>query len=355
MLSPGCGVFWGAVLLFVLQAVANRPRIPPLEPPREAASEVMALSIVSWGGIGDTLRNLSLVPHVALYRRFGVRCRVVYIHWRRVGSLEHAEPPEASFFEEIVARCPSLRWAGETESHHGHGRWVNRLLREAIKKLHGNIPPYFPFEIPLTPSERAQLPALDPGALTVGIQTHLSGMKTKRWDLENWRAVLEGLLAANPRLSILLLETDPRVADLHLDSRVHSTLGLNICQSIHLAGRCDFLVSVDSWAKYVAVARRIPQLVIVPDQRSEYPSLTAHKLVREEFAGIYGRPGNRVIGLSGSSREPALSLPCMAELSPHFLTQQIQEALDALAPPCCPVSPAAAPVRPVPASARGPR
>jgi len=60
--------------------------------------------------------------------------------------------------------------------------------------------------------------------------------------------------------------------------------------------------------------------------------------VREEIAGIYGCPGNRVLGISGPSHAPALSLPCMAELSPRLLTQQIQEALDSLPPQGIPVS-----------------
>lgn len=290
----------------------------------------MLLSIVCWGGVGDTLRNISLVPHEFLFQKFGIRCGVLYIHWSRVGSLAHALPPEAPFFEEMVSRCPSLRWDGETDAHRGLGRVVNRVLREVLKKFNGNRPPYFPFEIPLSEREQAGLPSPFPGTLTLGIQPHISGMKTKQWGLENWRSVLEDLLAANPKLSILLLDADPQVADLCFDPRIQSTLGLNICQSIHLVGRCDFLVSVDSWSKYVAAWNRIPQLVIVPDQRSEYPSLSAQKLVRDEFAGIYGEPLNRVIGITGPLDAPALSLNCMAELSPRSLVQNIQECLDRL-------------------------
>jgi hypothetical protein len=290
----------------------------------------MLLSIVSWGGIGDTLRNISLVPHEFLFRKFGLRCGVVYVHWTRTGALAHALPPEAGFIEAMVSRCPSLYWAGETEQHRGLGRWVNRALRELLKKAHGNTPPYFPFEIPLSEPEKAQLPAKVPGGFTVGIQTHLSGMKTKRWELGKWQAVLDRLLCSNPRLSILLLDADPQVAGLCTNSRIQSALGLNICQSIHLVGCCDFMVSVDSWAKYVAAWNHIPQLVIVPDQRSEYASLTAHQLVHCEFAGIYGNPLNSIIGLSGPPDAPSLSLSSMAELTPEFLAQRIQERLDRL-------------------------
>ena len=292
----------------------------------------MPLSIISWGGIGDTLRNLSLVPHEALFRRFGIRSRVYYVHWKKTGALAHALPPEAAFFEEIVSRCPSLRWCGEVEGHRGAGRWVNRALREAIKKLNGNTPRYFPFEIPLTESERAALPAKSSDGWTLGIQTHLSGMKTKRWGIENWRAVLEGLLCAYPDLSIRLFDSDPQVESLCTNLRIQNTRGLNICQSIHWVGECDFLISVDSWSKYVAAWQRIPQLILVPDQRSEYPGLTPQKLVHEEFAGIFGNPRNTIIGLSGPAQAPTLSLKNIAELSPEVLLQQIQKCVSALKP-----------------------
>ena len=278
------------------------------------------LTILSWGGIGDTLRNVGVVPHQILYEKFGVRCRVVHRHWRKAGCLEHAEAPEPAFFKDLIERCPSLVWEGEVEDHRGSGRLFNRGLRDILKALHLGSPPYYPFDLHLTEAERAALPV--PSGFTIGIQTHLTGMTTKRWGLENWRRYLEALLVAQRGLSIILLDSSPEIDELCFDPRIKSTRALNIAQSIEVCRSLDLLVSIDSWSKYVATWNRIPQIIIVPDQRSEYPSLTARKLVDYEFAGIFGRPSNQIIGLAGTKRNPELTLPNLSELMPDFLAEQ---------------------------------
>jgi hypothetical protein len=279
------------------------------------------LTILSWGGIGDTLRNISLVPHQFLYRKFGIQCRVVHKHWKKVGCLEHAEAPEPSFFQELVNRCPSLVWGDEVDDHRGTGQVLNRGLRDVLKIIHCGSPRYYPFDIQLTQEERGNLP-IAPGSFNVGIQTHLTGMKTKQWGIENWRHYLDALVAADRDLSLILLDVAPQVDALCFNDRVRNTRNLNICQSIELCRSFDLLVSVDSWSKYVAAWNHIHQIIVVPDQRAEYPSLNPRKLVRDEFAGIFNHPSNLIIGLTETIREPQLTLKDISELSPDFLAEQ---------------------------------
>lgn len=288
------------------------------------------LTILCWGGIGDTLRNIGLVPHAWLYRTFGYRCRVVHINWHDCGCLPEAGAPEPEFFEELIGRIPSLEWRGESGEHRGWSRWLNRGLRDLLQAAHGGMPRYYPYEVRLSEEEQAALPAK--AGLTIGIQTHLRGMPTKRWGTANWRRVLEALLARHPESRIHLLDTAPEVDSLCFDPRIRSTRGFHIAQSMVLCRQLDLLVSVESWAKYVAATYGIPQVLIVPDMRSDYPGSTAERLSATEYIGILGRPENRWIGLGGTKRWRVFTLATISDLTPEALQVEIEAALSKIAP-----------------------
>ena len=280
------------------------------------------LTVLCWGGIGDTLRNIALLPHAWLYQTFGYRLRVVHRNWHDCLCLPHAGAPEPEFFEELIRRVPSLEWRGESGEHRGLSRSLNRALRDAIRVAQFGQTRYFPFEVPLSEAERAALPAR-PAGFHLGLQTHLSGMRTKYWGADNWRRVIEQILAKYPDATIRLLDTAPEVDTLCIDPRVTSTRTLNLAQSINLIGTLDLLVSIDSWTKYVAAWNCIPQIVIVPDMTSEYGESTAEKLARVELAGIIDEPGNLVLGIEGIAPNRRLSLPRMADLSPEQVAAAI--------------------------------
>jgi hypothetical protein len=292
------------------------------------------IRIVCSGGIGDGLRNLSMIPHEWIFRRLGIRCEVVYFQIQLIdaevaipgASLLHAGFPDRGVFERLVERFPSLCWRGDFTGRTA-GVALARLVREAIKLTHGGKPRYFPITPRLSPEEEAALPAAEGGQL-VGIQTHLSGMRTKRWGAENWRTFLERLLAAQPGLRIVLLDAAEEVKTLVISDRISTSTGWNISQSVRLVQRLSLLVSVDSWSKYIAVANRIPQIIIVPDQRPEYPGESAEKLLSVAFAGVAGDPLVTLIGLE--HQPPALTLPRMADLTPEELLRQVQLKFAAL-------------------------
>jgi hypothetical protein len=104
---------------------------------------------------------------------------------------------------------------------------------------------------------------LDPTREHIVVQTHLDGLPAKRWAVKTWRGVLSGLRDRYPGACIHVL--DPAGAPLAGEGIVVQDR-LIFPQAIRLVERCSLLVSVDSWSKYVAGWRNIPQLVIVPDQ-----------------------------------------------------------------------------------------
>ena len=284
---------------------------------------MLPFRILCWGGVGDTLRNISSIPHEFIYRVFGYRCPAVYKDF--TGIPLFGTTPAEPYFADIVARCPSLRWVGRTEKHGGVGQLTNRALREILALLNGGQRRYYPFTIRLSDAERAALPPKS-SAFTVGIQTHLAGMQTKAWGVHNWHRYCRALLASDPELRIIIFDSDERVTQLAVDQRVQTTARLNIAQSINLVATLDFLVSIDSWAKYAAVWNNIPQLLVVPDQRADYPQLTPERLLSSELQGVYGHPKVRTIGLVDQP-EPKLTLPELGQLSPEHLLEQTREAI----------------------------
>jgi hypothetical protein len=281
------------------------------------------LKIACSGGIGDGLRNLCLVPHEAIHRGLGLRCQVVFFQIelmegdvaRPGASLLHANFPSMDLFQDLVSRCASLRWAGQM-FRVGPGIFANRALREAIKLTHGGQPRYFPFTPALNEAELAALPIPGERPL-IGLQTHLAGMRTKQWGLENWRAFLARLRGALPQAHFILFDSDSAVEQLVVPGFISTTRGFNIAQSMRLIPRLDLLVSIDSWTKYIAAAHRVPQIVIVPDQRAEYPDFGPEGFVARPFAGLLRDPLITVIGLREDP--PALTLPSMAALDADVL------------------------------------
>jgi hypothetical protein len=284
------------------------------------------LTILCWGGIGDTLRNIALVPHEWLFKTFGWRCRVVHRNWRDCGCLPQAGTPEPEFFQELIDRVPSLEWRGESGEHRGLSRWLNRLLRDALRVLNLGRTRYYRFTVTLTEAERAALPPR-PAGFVLGIQTHLNGMRTKYWPVENWRRLLEQILAAHPDLHLWLFDSSPEVEALCFDPRIVSTRGLNLAQSINLVERVDLLVSLDSWTKYVAAWCDIPQIVVVPDMTPDYSVSTAEFLSRVYLPGIIDDPKNVVMGIEGKAPDRRLTIPRMADLAPERLAAEIDRML----------------------------
>jgi hypothetical protein len=280
-------------------------------------------TVLMYGGIGDTLRNLSIFPHEAIHRRTGIRTVALYKHWRLTGEHQYTNPPDTDLFQGLADRIPSLRWGGETIGHKGPGALANRLVREVVKLGHGGAPPLYPLHPQLTPEEKAALPDLK-GRRVIGVQPHVTGTYTKKWGVENWRRFLALLAQSYPDAAIVILETSREGRDLALSERFLTTDHLNLFQLIELIRGFGLMISIDSWPKYVAGWNEIPQVVIVPDQTPQYPILTPDHLFGLQFASLAAHPRNRFVGLERhASGRGVYTLAKMSDLAPETLHRQV--------------------------------
>jgi hypothetical protein len=285
------------------------------------------LTILSWGGIGDTFRNLSYIPHQAMFRRFGFRCKIVY-HDYSHKKLEYISFPDAQRIKQLIDRCPSLTWSGEVSTPKGLRRYPVGLLKKIISLTHGNQVQHFPTDFILTEDEQKGLPCFS-SKLILGIQPHLSGMKTKQWGIQNWKKYINGLLSAFRDINIFLFDTDPSVHELCFDPRIQHSLNLNIAQSSTLIKAMSAMISVDSWTKFPAMWNRVPHIIIVPNQQVEFPWLNPEKVVSQDFLGIINHPNNKIIGLSNRGK-PHYTLDKISDLSVDFLHASTLELLSGI-------------------------
>ena len=282
-------------------------------------------AILSWGGIGDTLRNLSQYPHAALHRRFGWQLPVVHQPWQEIGCREDALPPGPAAIRDLVERCPSLTWGG-VGTLNPLAKNLSRVARLGLLASHLGSPPLFPMQILLADTEKAGLPTLNDN-FNIGVQTHLMGMPSKIWPVEKWRHFLALLRKKHPHAHIHLIEPSPRAEELLLDDRFHSYSHYHLAQSIQLVRQMSYVISVDSWVKYVAAWDRVPQSIIIPDQRADYPKLTATSLLKHEFATLKTLREVRLIGLDRKTNQ--LNLPTLSEVDPEKLFSSLENFIPA--------------------------
>lgn len=152
------------------------------------------------------------------------------------------------------------------------------------------------------------------------VQPHLIGLPSKRWGAERWQEILGRFserLDGGCRLHVL----DPGGAELAgCGAVVHD--GLSLPQAIRMVSEADALIAVDSWSKYVAGWQRIPQFIVVPDQRGDYPQLTAESVWRHSFRGLHENPKLRLLGLERRPR-PHYAMGTMDSLEPERLWREV--------------------------------
>lgn len=252
----------------------------------------MTLKLQTWGGIGDILRELSLLPLARLHERFGIRFEVCQ---RPASAGEYhpdAECPEAQLVEELVARLPQCRWGGV--------RRISRYDKGAIRFLRRvlELPPIRAklFNPDFRWRDEDSLPqAFRLSEKNLVVQTHLRGLPSKRWPIERWQRALIGIRDAFPNIHVHVLDTEGSPLSLE-GVTVHDRL--SIPQAIRLTGLADWVVSIDSWTKYVAAWHRTPQVIIVPDQRGDYSQLQPDHVWRHSFRGLQFLPEIFLLGLT---------------------------------------------------------
>jgi hypothetical protein len=262
------------------------------------------LTIQTWGGWGDVLREISLLPSVRFPGLFGVR----HLAPELAGVRADAGAPSVEAVKDLLDRCPGIHWGGKGPVSRGR-KYLTRGLRAVIEPLHPGL-----FDPGFVWREEDEV-SIDSTKKHVVIQTHLQGLPTKRWPMENWRAVINGVRDLNPDTCIHVL--DPVGAPLAGEGIIIQDR-LTFPQAIRLVGRCSLLISVDSWSKYVAGWESIPQLVIVADQSSDYPQVTASTIWRHSFRGLHKSKNLALLGLAPESAKRArYSFGPMGNLRPQ--------------------------------------
>jgi len=277
----------------------------------------MQFHIQTWGGIGDVLRELAFLPVAKWHQRYGLEVRA-----RHRPAMEGQFHPEACLTKANVIGGLLQRWPTVEFSEGMAPRGAKVICRglraglELTAKGRGLFAPaweWFPEdELPDSWSKAYQ---------NIVVQPHLIGLPSKRWGAERWWKILERFaerLDDGCRLHVL----DPGGAELAgCGAVVHD--GLSLPQAIRMVSEADALIAVDSWSKYVAGWQGISQFIIVPDQRGDYPQLTAESVWLHSFRGLHENPKLRLLGLERRPR-PHYTMGTMASLEPERLWQEVE-------------------------------
>lgn len=261
------------------------------------------IPIICSGGIGDTLLQISGLP-ISILGQFGVRFSIFY------EDKDHPAWKILQIFLESIQYC-QLCERNPTKFEYRIRNILDKFTRQSSYLY---APP-----IPCGTKESGFQ------GRRILIQTHLDGhhghthVTAKIWSLERWCDLFFELQKLG--WSIELLEWN-EVAFLSIKNRcsfISDARRQTLLETIQLINRCQCVVSVDSWTKYVAAWRKIPQVVIVPDLRKGYTpvfeKISATQVANRWFKGLTNSRSTRLIGLEKIHGEYAYTLSSIAELT----------------------------------------
>lgn len=278
------------------------------------------LTLQTWGGWGDVLREISLLPVDAVHAKLGVTTRMLYRPAARGEFHAEAGCPELEKLEALVGRLRSVVWGGVGMPP----AYAKALARGARGLIQAFAPETGLFEPNFDWKPEDDLPAsFRGGCKNWVLQTHLTGLPSKRWEPKNWSEVIRGIQNRFPDVQVHVL--DPSGQELATASVVvHDQL--TMAQAIRMVSQADRLISVDSWSKYVAAWSRIPQLIVVPDQTPDYPQLTANAVWRYSFRGLHAGKEICLLGLKPRNTSCAdYSFGSMENLVPTEMMEAISK------------------------------
>lgn len=276
----------------------------------------MPLHIQTWGGIGDILRELAFLPFGKWRRRYGLRIHVW--HWLALKGQFHPKAglPTADSVSDLLRRLPGMEFSEGTAPR--GAKIISKTLRKGLELTSGGRGLFAPTWRWLP--EDALPDSWSKEDTNIVVQPHLIGLPSKRWGAERWREILGKFverLDDGCRLHVL----DPGGAELvGCGAVVHD--GLSLPRAIRMVSEANSLIAVDSWSKYVAGWQDIPQFIVVPDQRGDYPQLTAESVWRHSFRGLHWNPKLRVLGLEYKPR-PHYTMGTMDTLEPERLWREL--------------------------------
>jgi hypothetical protein len=276
------------------------------------------------GGIGDCLLILGRFP-IRWLVLLGIPCKLIYT------TPGHPAEAPVKFFCESIRGCefvtgePSLaekRLGQKWLAFSGRFTWI---FAPPLKGFWGRRR-VNPKRLPATQS------------LRIGFHTHLDGhhnathVRAKIWHPENWIQLIS-LIKNKYQCELFLMEWNDdkakQIQNAHPD--LINLARLDLVQLSAEICKFDVLLSVDSWAKYVARWADIQQVVVLPDLRRGYtPAFeksTAADVVRWFFHGLYKHPSVEIVGVKSQGKDLVWELDDINDLAPSELFEAFERAV----------------------------
>jgi hypothetical protein len=138
------------------------------------------------------------------------------------------------------------------------------------------------------------------------LHTHLDGhhgwkgATAKMWPIENWIELCRKLHVDGWEISVLEWDESAWSELQNACGFLRDGRRRDLLATVHSFEEYDFLFSIDSWSKYVAVWAGLKQVVALSDLRSGYTgfeTISPKQVARWWFHGVLNHPKVRVLGL----------------------------------------------------------
>lgn len=273
---------------------------------------MLKLPLICANGIGDSFLILGRVP-IGILGKLGFRFNIFYT------TPEHPARKILEPFFRGIRYCDYTSGAPSPRE-----KWVfSKMLSLSMRTAKIWRPP---FEI--SGKEKRQ-------GKKILLHTHLDGhhgwkgATAKMWPIENWIELSRRLHGDGWEISVL--EWD-EVAINELQTACPFLLdgrrgGLQ--ETVKSFEEYDFLFSIDSWSKYVAVWFDMKQVVAAADVRNGYcgnETTTADRLARWWFHGIMGNRNVEALGLEkGKTSEFVYTLDKISDMDIDRVWEKISK------------------------------
>ncbi len=268
------------------------------------------------GGIGDILRNLSLLPLNAIkFLPIHIDLRVNSDKEKYGGEIHEKVLNEISLVTDALSGVSVSRENGGV-----FGRFNARILRflgfSKLKRLKLKKANHSIFGGEATRSK-----------YNVLLQPHITGVEYKRWSVESWSEVLRSL--DRDEIHWWIVEQDAASAQILANCVRSSTVlsGARVIDIIYLAERMDFVVSVDSWMKYVARWNKIPQLILFPDPKMFVGDLATEKVISIFLPDLWRKPGVTILGIEADADRLFFTKKSMLDFVPQELCSTLEAVM----------------------------
>jgi hypothetical protein len=242
------------------------------------------------GGLGDCLSALSLwmpIPS-ACARNPSLKLYVTY------GGQKYNDCGWKHIIQDLAYRIDFVRWVEPEQfslipAIDVRERTTDKLTEEKLNKLFEGCEHTIAPNIALHLPEKFIINNLPSKyiAIQLGSNDHL-----KVWGRENFKALILRLIEETD-LPIVLLD-GPETPPFDLKHpRVISLIGVNFPTSIHVIMNASYLITADSWSKYAARWKRIPQVILC----AELPYLEPKRMINECFGWLKDEPNIILLGV----------------------------------------------------------